>query len=1060
MMDAESARAAAARAVARARAAGTGTDDAARVLGSALTDLGTSLARLGRTDEALAAHAEAVEVFHTLAARTGAVADRGNLAAALDNLGNRLADGGRPADACAAAQAGVDLRRPLARDDPEYSGDLARSLNNLGGRLAELGRPDAAQVLAEAVAIYRATPGARDEHWAFELGACLFNAAAVAAEAGDLGSARTDAAEAEALLRPLAEADPARFAGYHAQVTALLAEQPPVGPAPSGTDEERAFTLYLAADARREAAIPTQDVAGLDAAIGLMEQAGRLVPPGHVYAVAMAGDLCTLHRMRFEWTGDAAALERSIAAGEDAVRAGAGHPALGLLRSNLGIALRVRYEVTGDTDALDRAVACGRQAVATLGPGHDDLPLARANLAAALRARADLDRDTGPLAEAAAHYEGCLAALPADHPRRGPVTGDLAMTVYTRFELTGDPADADRAKTLSRAALDLMPPGHPDRGLHLTNAAIIGATAAHPADLTALTERALTAGRDEDLDAAIAAARAQLEPLVAYHPQRAGLLLRLSTLLESKASRTADRETAREAVQNARLVLRMPGLTADGRAAAQACLAGALNRWFYISGDEAALDEAVAAARDAAAAGADEHLRGGATQTLAMVLRARAMSRGGQDDLDEAIRLGRANPRTAGGPAEAMPTAAAVADLAHALLIAYQRTGDLAHLDEAISRLSRSLRDDTTATPREVAGNAALFGGLLRHRFQVRGDLADLNAAVEITEWARRSDALAGGARADAANQHALAVTARLAETRDPADATAAVDAARQACAALPEHNPDGRVVRLMLATSLHNRYLVTAALTDLAEAADVAADALALVPAAHPARSRYLHAMAWIRFQLYEATGERPDLAAALAGAEEAVGAAADGDPYLGRYLIDMADMYARTGRPADALDLLDRAAALPGVPAGERADAAIAAAGLAAVHAEWHRARACYGRAVALLPLLTWRGLHRAAREDQLVRRSGWAADAAAAALHAADPRHAVELTEHGRNVLWDQARQISPHLDALRAEHPDLAGRAERIRADLDSATRTTAPWSAETDALVGLVRKAER
>ncbi|MDY7084006.1 MAG: hypothetical protein SYR96_02760 [Actinomycetota bacterium] len=64
------------------------------------------------------------------------------------------------------------------------------------------------------------------------------------------------------------------------------------------------------------------------------------------------------------------------------------------------------------------------------------------------------------------------------------------------------------------------------------------------------------------------------------------------------------------------------------------------------------------------------------------------------------------------------------------------------------------------------------------------------------------------------------------------------------------------------------------------------------------------------------------------------------------------------------------------------------------------------------------------------------------------------------HGRNVLWSQARQISPELDALRGEHLELAGRAEQIRAGLDGATRSSAPWSAETDALISLVRNAAR
>jgi tetratricopeptide (TPR) repeat protein len=94
-------------------------------------------------------------------------------------------------------------------------------------------------------------------------------------------------------------------------------------------------------------------------------------------------------------------------------------------------------------------------------------------------------------------------------------------------------------------------------------------------------------------------------------------------------------------------------------------------------------------------------------------------------------------------------------------------------------------------------------------------------------------------------------------------------------------------------------------------------------------------------------------------------------------------------------------------------------------------------YSAAVSLLPLVAWHGLDLATRERQLAQLTGLAAEAAACAVLAGRPEHAVELLEQSRSVLWTQALALRGDLTRLAEAAPDLAKRLDDIRTALDSA-----------------------
>ncbi|MGW4796301.1 CHAT domain-containing protein, partial [Nonomuraea sp. NPDC004297] len=88
------------------------------------------------------------------------------------------------------------------------------------------------------------------------------------------------------------------------------------------------------------------------------------------------------------------------------------------------------------------------------------------------------------------------------------------------------------------------------------------------------------------------------------------------------------------------------------------------------------------------------------------------------------------------------------------------------------------------------------------------------------------------------------------------------------------------------------------------------------------------------------------------------------------------------------------------------------------------------------ALLPRLAPRHRDRADREHGLGDMSGLAADAAAAAIAAGRPHHAVELLEQARGILFGELMSERGDLLRLHDHAPELAGRFERLRAELDA------------------------
>jgi tetratricopeptide (TPR) repeat protein len=188
---------------ARVQIARAGGEDAD--VATALRGLTSSLAALGRSEDALEAAQEAVDLWRPIA--VGDPSHLADLAVAVGNLVARLGDLGRDQEALDAAEEDIRLWRPLAADDPSHRADLAMAAINLGNHLAALKRyQEALEAVKDAVNLCRPLIGEDPSHRAYLakalelLGSCL----------GKLGrreEALKAAEEALDLWRPIAADD-------------------------------------------------------------------------------------------------------------------------------------------------------------------------------------------------------------------------------------------------------------------------------------------------------------------------------------------------------------------------------------------------------------------------------------------------------------------------------------------------------------------------------------------------------------------------------------------------------------------------------------------------------------------------------------------------------------------------------------------------------------------------------------------------------------------------------------------------------------------------------------
>jgi hypothetical protein len=627
-------------------------------------------------------------------------------------------------------------------------------------------------------------------------------------------------------------------------------------------------------------------------------------------------------------------------------------------------------------------------------------------VAEALRIR-DYARRTGlPAAfeQAAQLLRDAVRGTPEGDPGRPGLLNDLGAILTEQFERTGRGELIEESAQAHEASLASLPEGHADRPMYLVNLSI-----------TLRVKYGFT--RDpRDLNRLIKAAQEAAGLLSRRDKVRASALSSLSAGLRIRGEGTADLADLNAAVSAGREAISAARRRDHRQYEYRSVLALALLARFERTGDLADADAAISLASTVAADPRNARDKANALSNLSHAHYARFEQT--RDLADAAAAIDAARAAVDATPPDHPSYPRFLSNLGGPLRARYEQVGEIADLDEAI----RALREagapaDGHPLAAAFAGNLA---GLLHYRFRAVGELADIDEAVEASRATVRL-AIAGRLTEYIALAQAVlcgVLHARHQHTQQPADVDEAIAAGREAVRGLPPDHPMQAYAKHALSLVYLARYLSHGRnANDLTEAITLAEAALAVAPPGHPNRVGYLSNLATCLLGRWEATGDAGDL--------------------------------------ADAFALKREAVATSSGPARHRVDAAVLLGSTAAELGAMAEAEDAYAQAVALLPLEAWHGLSQRARQEFLAHRSGLASDAAACAIAAGHPEHAVVLLEQGRSVLWSQALRLRGGLDELRRAQPRLARRLSAARSVLDSvaspdpATEALAPGRGHRD-----------
>ena len=387
-------------------------------------------------------------------------------------------------------------------------------------------------------------------------------------------------------------------------------------------------------------------------------------------------------------------------------------------------------------------------------------------------------------------------------------------------------------------------------------------------------------------------------------------------------------------------------------------------------------------------------------------------------------------------------SAIGLSNLADALLTSYERTGDLPALQEAIAVAREAAQ--LAATDPTVLSNLASGLRLIFER------IGDRSAAIEALALLRRLEEVvaAGHPNASAVLLNAAVVTSELGLRLNQSDAVhEAVRLARRAVDAAPPGHRGRGVCLNGLGVQLTDLFQITrdpsildeaiAALKESVDGVDSPQRGIALGNLARALEARARHFGQETDFEAAVAVYRR---AVDLAEAPQVRAWAAD---LLGDALSEMLTRFDRRALLDEALAAYQVVLHVQTASPRRLLHAAWMRAKLLSDRERWKDALSEYTKAIRLIPKLSARQLSRSDKQYALVSVAGLACEAAASAINADTPEHAVELLEQGRGVIYAQTLDSRSDLTVLRAREPELAAQFEDVRDQLDSADVSIPP-----------------
>ncbi|MBB5157999.1 tetratricopeptide (TPR) repeat protein [Saccharopolyspora phatthalungensis] len=586
-------------------------------------------------------------------------------------------------------------------------------------------------------------------------------------------------------------------------------------------------------------------------------------------------------------------------------------------------------------------------------------------------------RDFAALPETTEALSRIVETIPPNDPQRSAAVNNLGNAMHLWFEAHGSAADLDDAIKYYREALDSARRNDRQRPLYWSNLAL------------ALFKQGRRSRRAELVEEAIVAFRQALQLSSRGSHQRVATLVQLADALwlhaELGGTETDEavgvlHEAAADApvdLPDRPMLLLRAGTT--------------LLNCFSRDDDLEKLNTAVQllySAAEALPAGADSRL---AICRLGIALRLRFDENGDPDDLRDAVDV---LCHAAGeSPHGEGILATLLFNLAGAAVEHFDCTTDRTALDQAIQVIDRSV-------DRLRAGD---------HRFA--------SVLLAVSELQRR----------------------RFALTRDGRTLDVAVDFAAKAASCTDAPNEVRCCALRVFVSCLLCRFEHAGSDDDLARADAALAELERLAPADGPMRLGCWMQRGQLAMREHEHLHAKTALNTAITMYQRVLAAMPAEDPERAAVSLELGNALRRQSKQNRrrtyrlAYTTLRAAAQLRTAPAAARMRAAALAGRLAAETGRWEEAATMFKLAMGLFPMVTRFGpAPDAAQQHEL---SALLADTVACAVHDGTPKRAVELLEHGRNLLLARVGGAADEHAALAQEHPNIAADLQRVRRQLD-------------------------
>ena len=443
--------------------------------------------------------------------------------------------------------------------------------------------------------------------------------------------------------------------------------------------------------------------------------------------------------------------------------------------------------------------------------------------------------------------------------------------------------------------LTLTPRDHPDRAGHLKN---LG---------TVLESRFAQTGSMDDLNAAVEAKHEAVKSTPDDHPNRAAILQSLGNTLCLRFQRTASMDDLMASVEAIEEALEATPLDHPNRAMYLNSLCITLNTRFKRTGLIDDLNAAVESIKSAIKSTPNDHPnRATYLNTLGNALESRFARTGSMDDLNSAVEASEEALKST--PDDQPDRPMRLYNLSIALQSRFKHTGSMADLNAAVE-----LNDDAVkATQHDHPDRARRLNSLsivLHTQFRRTGSMDDLDAAVKANEEAIKSTPDDHPYRAMYLNNLGTALQSRFKRTGLMDDLNAAVEAIEEAVKSTPHDHPDRESTLSNLSSALVSRFNRMGSMDDLNAALEANEQAVKLTPEDHPDRPSRLNNLGSVLQSRFERIGSMHDLTAAMEAIEEALRLSPCNHPNRARYLDSLSHALQRRFERTGSIDDLNAA-------------------------------------------------------------------------------------------------------------------------------------------------------